>query len=92
MITDLLAACAYGENASAESVCCTIFGEEELIDIISNDEIALYRKRPFIKFLIAVYMDIQGVIYEDKLHYYESNRYSYYINMLNNILIHFAFF
>lgn len=56
MITDILAACALGENAGTESVCCTVFSVEEVIDIISDNNIDLHFKRPFMKFLISVYI------------------------------------
>ena len=60
MITDLLAACAKGENAGAESVCCTVFSIEELLRIISDEDISIHCKRPFMKFLISVYMEEKG--------------------------------
>ena len=58
MMTDLLASCAEGENSGTESVCCTIYTMEELIKIIGHDGIALYRKRPFTRFLVWVYMNV----------------------------------
>ena len=61
MITDLLAAAAFGENAGVESLCHTIFTVNELIDIICNKEIPMHRKRPFMKFLLSVYMEEKGV-------------------------------
>ena len=60
MITDLLATCAFGENAGAESVCCTVFTLEELLKIIGNEDINIYRKLPFMRFLIMVYMEEKG--------------------------------
>ena len=75
MITDLLATCAYGDNAEADSVCCTIFSEDELIEIISHDNINIYRKRPFMKFLISVYMNVQGEQIKKKAGFYSSNKY-----------------
>ncbi len=75
MITDLLATCAYGDNEGADSVCCTIFCEEELIEIISHDNINIYRKRPFMKFLISVYMNAQGEQIKKKARYYNKNEY-----------------
>ena len=56
MLADFLATCAIGDNEVIDSICRTIYGEEELIDIISNGGIALYRKRPFMKLLVWVYM------------------------------------
>ncbi len=58
MMTDLLASCAEGENSGTESVCCTIYTMEELIKIIRHDGITLYRKRPFTRFLVWVYMNV----------------------------------
>ena len=60
MITDLLATCAFGENTGVDSVCCTIYSESELIEIISSDEIPIYCKRPFMKLLVWVYMNVRG--------------------------------
>ena len=70
MVTDLLATCAYGDNPGTDSVCCTIFTEAELIDIICDEDINIYRKRPFMKFLVSVYMNVQ----EDKA---QKKSYSY---------------
>ena len=60
MISDLLATCAYGDNAGIDAICCTIYTEEELIEIISSDKISIYRKRPFMKLLVWVYLTAQG--------------------------------
>lgn len=60
MIADLLAICASGENAGAESVCCTVFSVDELLGIIGDKDINIYCKRPFVKFLISVYMEEKG--------------------------------
>ena len=60
MIADLLAACASGENPGAASICCTVFSVEELINIISHEDISIYCKRPFMKFLVSVYMEEKG--------------------------------
>jgi len=60
MIADLLTTCAFGENAGAESVCCTVFTLEELFNILENEDINIYCKRPFLKFLITVYMEEKG--------------------------------
>ena len=57
MMTDLLASCAEGENSGTESVCCTVYSLEELVEILSHDGIPLYRKRPFTRFLVWVYMN-----------------------------------
>ena len=74
MITDLLATCAFGEKSGANSICCTIFSEEELISIISNKDIKLYRKRPFLKFLAHVYMNVDEEAFEERAKLYRSNK------------------
>jgi RAB protein geranylgeranyltransferase component A len=76
MITDLLAACAYGESAGVDAICCTIYTEEELIEIISSDSISIYRKRPFMKLLVWVYMNVHGDKAEERSYHYRKNRYS----------------
>ncbi len=60
MITNLLGTCAYGDNAGIDAICCTIYTEEELIEIISSNEISIYRKSPFMKLLVWVYMNVHG--------------------------------
>ncbi len=75
MITDLLATCAYGDNAGIDAICCTIYTEEELIDIINNEHIGIYRKRPFMKLLVWVYMNVHGKKAAEKSYYYRRNRY-----------------
>lgn len=57
MVTDLLAVCAEGENINTESVCCTIFPLEELLQVIISLDVKLYRKIPFIKFLVNTYLN-----------------------------------
>ena len=74
MITDLLATSAFGESSSAVSVCCTIFTEEELIEILSSSNIDIYCKRPFLKFFTWVYVNIQGPQKDERYSSYRSNR------------------
>ena len=76
MVTDLLATCARGNTRGIDTICCTIFSEDELIEIISSNEINIYRKRPFMKFLVSVYMDAHGDRVVKKSEYYEKNRYN----------------
>lgn len=57
MMTDLLASCAVGANSATESVCCTVYSLEELIEVITHDFVPLHRKRPFMRFLVWVYMN-----------------------------------
>ena len=66
MITDLLATCAYGENKGVESTCCTIYSEEELFEIITSQGISIYQKRPFMRFLVWVYLDVEGDMEDGK--------------------------
>ena len=77
MITDLLAACAFGESAGVDAICCTIYSEEELIDIISSDSISIYCKRPFMKLLVWVYMNVHGDKAEERSYRYSRNGYNY---------------
>ncbi len=74
MITDLLATCAYGDNPGIDAICCTIYTEEELIEIISSETISIYRKLPFMKLLVYVYMDVHGDKAEEKSNFYRRNK------------------
>jgi len=73
MLTDLLAACAYGDSDVVDAICCTIYSEEELMEIISSDAISIYRKRPFMKLLVWVYMNVHGDKAEKRSYYYRKN-------------------
>jgi len=75
LITDLLATSAFGENSSALSICCTIFTEEELVEIISCPEIDYYCKRPFLKFFTWVYANLQGSQKDKQYKSYSLNRF-----------------
>ena len=66
VITDLLATCAFGKSAGADSICFTIYSEDEIFEIISSKDISLYRKRPFMKFFVCVHMDILGPMVETR--------------------------
>ena len=76
MITDLLATCAYGKNKGVESTCCTIYSEEELFEIITSQDIPIYRKRPFMRFLVWVYLNV-GDLEDGKSELYAKKVYSY---------------
>jgi inositol 1,4,5-triphosphate receptor type 1 len=54
-LTDMLAACAEGKDLFIESVCQNIFTIEELVKIISTP-LPSTRKRPFVRFLIQIYL------------------------------------
>ncbi len=57
------------------TICCTIFSENELLEIITSSEINIYRKRPFMKFLVSVYMDVSEDEITRKAKLYGTNRY-----------------
>ena len=59
-MTDILAACADGENLFIESVCQTVFSVGEILDILSDPGMSPERKRPFARFLVSVYMNTGG--------------------------------
>ena len=59
-MTDILAACADGENLFIESVCQTVFSVGEILDILSDPGMSSERKRPFARFLVSVYMNTGG--------------------------------
>ncbi|XP_019849736.1 PREDICTED: inositol 1,4,5-trisphosphate receptor type 1-like isoform X1 [Amphimedon queenslandica] len=54
-VIDLLAACAEGKHLFIESVCQNILSIDELIKIVS-EPLSPLRKKPFVRFLISVYM------------------------------------
>ncbi|XP_019861438.1 PREDICTED: uncharacterized protein LOC100634093 isoform X2 [Amphimedon queenslandica] len=58
-VTDMLAACAEGENLFVESVCQNIYRVEELVKIVSS-HLAHIRKRPFLRYLIWAYMNTES--------------------------------
>ncbi|XP_053402419.1 inositol 1,4,5-trisphosphate receptor type 1-like isoform X7 [Mercenaria mercenaria] len=55
-LVDLLATCAEGENKFIESLCQTILPVEEILWVINHQDIDCNIKRPFIKFMMWVYM------------------------------------
>ncbi|KAL4234550.1 hypothetical protein ACF0H5_006191 [Mactra antiquata] len=55
-LVDLLATCAEGENKFIESLCQTILPVEEILWVINHNDIDCNIKRPFIKFMMWVYM------------------------------------
>ena len=59
-MTDILAACADGENLFIESVCQTVFSVGEILEILSDPGMSPERKRPFARFLVSVYMNTGG--------------------------------
>lgn len=61
-MVDLLATCAEGENQSIESQCQTIFTVPELMDILNSPEVDNGMKRPYLRFLLWVYLNTAGGI------------------------------
>ena len=75
-VTDMLAACGEGKNLFIESVCQNILSIEELVKYIDylmkcnrivffffrimSSHLPPARKRPFVRFLIWVYMNTEG--------------------------------
>ncbi|WAR13612.1 ITPR1-like protein [Mya arenaria] len=55
-LVDLLATCAEGENKFIESLCQTILPVDEILWVINHRDIDCNIKRPFIKFMMWVYM------------------------------------
>ena len=58
LVTDLLASCAEGSNGNSESVCCTVFVIEEVLQVIVNPDVKLYRKIPYARFLVWAYLTV----------------------------------
>ncbi|XP_041375271.1 inositol 1,4,5-trisphosphate receptor type 1-like [Gigantopelta aegis] len=63
-LVDLLATCAEGENKFIESLCQTILPVEELLWVMNHAEIDANLKKPFIKFMLWVYMKTSGNLVE----------------------------
>ena len=57
MLTDLLAGCAYGGIPAVLAHCKTVYSANELLRIIADRRINLYRRRPLIKFFVYVFMN-----------------------------------
>lgn len=53
-----------GENRFIESVCQTIFSTKELLDIMTNPKIDNNLKRPYLRFLLWVYLNTAGGMIE----------------------------
>ncbi|KAK6195492.1 hypothetical protein SNE40_000911 [Patella caerulea] len=56
-MVDLLATCAEGENSFIESICQTIFKINDILDVLINKNIGDNVKKPFLRFLLWVYMN-----------------------------------
>ncbi|XP_023930445.1 inositol 1,4,5-trisphosphate receptor type 3 [Lingula anatina] len=63
-LVDLLATCSEGENRFIESICQTIFSVNELLDIITDPKINNHRRRPYLRFLLWVYVNTASSLIE----------------------------
>ncbi|OWF37431.1 Inositol 1,4,5-trisphosphate receptor type 3 [Mizuhopecten yessoensis] len=61
---DMLATCAEGENQFIESICQTIFQIPELMRILNNPKVSDNLKRPFLRFILWVYLNSAGGMIE----------------------------
>ncbi|KAI8488683.1 hypothetical protein Bbelb_337120, partial [Branchiostoma belcheri] len=61
-MVNVLATCAEGENRFIESICQTIFSVDELFQILNNEQIDNNLKRPFLRFLLWVYLNTAGSV------------------------------
>jgi hypothetical protein len=52
-LVELLASCAEGENRYIESMCQTIFGLDELMQVLGDTKIPHIRKTPYIRYASA---------------------------------------
>ncbi len=53
-----------GENRFIESVCQTIFSVDDLVEILNDKTINNNLKRPFLRFLLWVYLNTAGNMVE----------------------------
>ncbi|XP_062618413.1 inositol 1,4,5-trisphosphate receptor type 1-like [Saccostrea cucullata] len=63
-LVDLLATCAEGENKFIESLCQTILPVQDILWVINHPNIACNLKKPFVKYLMWVYMKPVGSMTE----------------------------
>ncbi|KAK3085572.1 hypothetical protein FSP39_005468 [Pinctada imbricata] len=63
-LVDLLATCAEGENKFIESLCQTILPVEDILWVINHPNIAYNLKKPFVKYMLWVYMKPAGNLVE----------------------------
>ncbi|XP_065902249.1 inositol 1,4,5-trisphosphate receptor type 2-like [Dysidea avara] len=59
-LIDLLASCSEGENLFIESICQNIMSINELLKILSFHDLSPPQKKPFVRFLLWVYMNTGG--------------------------------
>ena len=53
-----------GENRFIESICQTIFTLEELLEILTDQALSNAVKKPFLRYMLWVYMNTAGGIIE----------------------------
>ena len=58
------ALCWQGENRFIESICQTIFSLDQLLEIVTDDKLTNAVKKPFLRFMLWVYMNTAGGIIE----------------------------
>ncbi|XP_064627454.1 inositol 1,4,5-trisphosphate receptor type 1-like isoform X9 [Lineus longissimus] len=63
-LIDLLATCAEGENRFIESLCQTILSLEEVLVVLNHPRIELNLKKPYLRYLLWVYMRTAGSVIE----------------------------
>lgn len=59
-LVDMLASCAEGENLFIESLCQTIFSIDELLQVFNDDKISVLHKRPYLRFFLWAYLNVEG--------------------------------
>ncbi|XP_065909470.1 inositol 1,4,5-trisphosphate-gated calcium channel ITPR1-like [Dysidea avara] len=59
-LIDLLASCSEGENLFIESICQNLMSINELLKILCMHNLSPSRKKPFVRFLLWVYMNTGG--------------------------------
>nr|XP_022341733.1 inositol 1,4,5-trisphosphate receptor type 2-like isoform X6 [Crassostrea virginica] len=73
-LVDLLATCAEGENKFIESLCQTILPMQDIFWVINHPNIACNLKKPFVKYLMWVYMKPVGSMTESGVADLQHNR------------------
>ncbi|CAL1526674.1 unnamed protein product [Lymnaea stagnalis] len=97
-LVELLATCAEGENKFIESLCQTILPSEDILWVLNHNGIDNNLKRPFIKFLMWVYMKASNGLVEsgasdlqhDKMIWDFINSMVVEMNVLSEFLVQFS--
>ncbi|KAI0213921.1 Inositol 1,4,5-trisphosphate receptor type 3, partial [Lamellibrachia satsuma] len=86
-VVDLLATCAEGENRFIESICQTIFSLDELLDILNDSAVCNNIKKPYVRFLLWVYLNTaSGMVESGAGDLPHSGAMWRYLNSLNALL------